>query len=389
MNIQNLFESTFGNDIESTESESSRENTSINIYEKEKISTDNLHEKMKEEFGLDGYKARILVIGVGGMGSNVITKITEMDIKGAETVAINTDAGHLVMTKANKKILIGKESTKGLGAGGDPEIGKKAAEESRNELKDLLSEVDLVFLVCGLGGGTGTGAAPVISRIAKEQGALVISAGTLPFQIEGARMAKAEDGLYQLRQTCDTVIIIENQKLLEYGGNLPLRDAFKLGDEVISHMIKGITETISQPSLVNLDYADVRTIMKAGGVSTIGIGISNSSDRAKEAIEKALKHPLLQIDYSGATGALIQIIGGPDLRLEEVNEVGQFVSKHLSPEAQTIWGARILDEYDGKIQVITIVTGVKSPYILGPMEKQKEGSVHVETSQSLGIDVLR
>ena len=343
---------------------------------------------MKDEFGLDGYKAKILIIGVGGMGSNVVTKITEMGIKGSETFAINTDAAHLVMTKAEGKMLLGRDLTKGLGAGGEPDIGKKAAEESRTELRDLLKDVNMVFLITGLGGGTGTGAAPVIARIAKEQGALVIAAGTLPFKIEGARISKAEDGLYQLRQCCDTTILIENQRLLEYGGNLPLKKAFELGDEVISQMVKGITETISQPSLVNLDYADVRTIMKSGGVSTIGIGLADSSDKAKESVVRALKHPLLQVDYSGASGALIQIIGGPDMKLEEVNEIGESVAKHLAPEAQTIWGARILDDYEGKIQVITIVTGVKSPYILGPLAEKKEGEVQTEVSHKLGIEVF-
>ena len=392
MNIQNLFESTFGSEEtkevkeETTQTQEKQED--INIYDKEKVSTENPQQKMKDEFGLDGYKAKILIIGVGGMGSNVVTKITEMGIKGSETFAINTDAAHLVMTKAEGKMLLGRDLTKGLGAGGEPDIGKKAAEESRTELRDLLKDVNMVFLITGLGGGTGTGAAPVIARIAKEQGALVIAAGTLPFKIEGARISKAEDGLYQLRQCCDTTILIENQRLLEYGGNLPLKKAFELGDEVISQMVKGITETISQPSLVNLDYADVRTIMKSGGVSTIGIGLADSSDKAKESVVRALKHPLLQVDYSGASGALIQIIGGPDMKLEEVNEIGESVAKHLAPEAQTIWGARILDDYEGKIQVITIVTGVKSPYILGPLAEKKEGEVQTEVSHKLGIEVF-
>jgi len=387
MNIQNLFESTFGS--EERIDEQKTESEEINIYDRERVSTADLQQKIKDEFELDGYKAKILIIGVGGMGSNVVTKIRELGIQGAQTVAVNTDAAHLVISKADRKILLGRDLTKGLGAGGEPEIGRKAAEESKNELRDLLKDANMVFLITGLGGGTGTGATPVIAKIAKEQGALVISAATLPFKIEGARIAKAEDGLYQLRQCCDTAIVIENQRLLEYGGNLPLKKAFELGDEVISQMVKGITETISQPSLVNLDYADVRSVMKSGGVSTIGIGISDSSNRSKEAVAKALRHPLLQVDYSGASGALIQIIGGPDLKLEEVNEIGEAVAKHLAPEAQTIWGARILDEYEGKVQVITIVTGVKSPYILGPITEKKEGEVQTEVSQSLGIEVFK
>ena len=390
MNIQNLFESTFGSEEMKEENmeRQKEEREEIDIYEREKVPAEDIQQRMKKEFGLDKYNAKILIIGIGGMGSNVVTKITEMGIKGSQTVAMNTDAAHLVMTKADKKILLGRELTKGLGAGGEPEIGKKAAEESLNELREMLKDVNMAFLITGLGGGTGTGAAPVIAKIAKEQGALVIATGTLPFKIEGARISKAEDGLYQLRQSCDTTIVIENQRLLDYGGNLPLKKAFELGDEVISQMVKGITETISQPSLVNLDYADVRTIMKSGGVSTIGIGISDSSDRAKEAVAKALKHPLLQVDYSGASGALIQIIGGPDLKLEEVNEIGESVAKYLAPEAQTIWGARILDDYEGKIQVITIITGIKSPYILGPIREKKPGEIQTEVSHNLGIEVF-
>ncbi len=343
--------------------------------------------RKEEENLFEAYRARILVIGVGGAGNNTVTRLTEKGILGATTVAVNTDARHLQMSKAHLKLLIGKELTRGLGAGGFPEIGKKAAEESKAELKELLRDVDMVFITCGLGGGTGTGASPVIARIAKEQGAIVIGVVTLPFKIEGARIAKAEDGLMKLRQHCDTVIVIENQRLLKIAGNLPLREAFWVIDDLIATMIKGITETISQPSLVNLDYADVKAIMRAGGVASIGVGESSSENRARDAVNKALRHPLLDIDYRGATGALIQIIGGPDLRLDEVNEIGETVASFLDPEAQVIWGARILPEYEGKIQVITIITGVKSPYILGPVQKER---ISVATmSEQLGIEVIR
>src|SRR3989338_8743443 len=243
-------------------------------------------------------QARIMVIGCGGGGCNTVNRLTEMGIEGAMTVAANTDAKHLAVTKAHKKILMGRELTRGLGAGGFPDVGKKAAEESKNEVRDALKGCDLLFVTCGLGGGTGTGSAPVISYLAKEQGAIVIAAVTLPFKIEGARLIKAEEALSRLREVCDTVIVIENQKLVELAGNKPLKEAFALADGLISTMIKGITETISQPSLVNLDYADVRTIMRAGGVATICVGESDSQNRAREAITKALSHPLLDVDYS-------------------------------------------------------------------------------------------
>ncbi len=331
-------------------------------------------------------QARIMVFGCGGGGTNTINRLTEMGITGAATIAANTDAKHLAVIKAQKKILLGRELTRGLGAGGYPEVGKKAAEESKNEIREALQGCDLVFLTCGLGGGTGTGAAPVVAYMAKEMGAIVIAAVTLPFKIEGARILKAEEGLAKLREVCDTVIVIENQKLVELAGNRPLKEAFGVADGLIATMIKGITETISQPSLVNLDYADVRTIMRAGGVATIGVGESDSQNRAKEAITKALSHPLLDVDYSGAKGALIQVIGGEDMKLEEIATIGEVVSQHMDPEATVMWGARILPEFKGKLQVITIITGVKSPYILG---KSMHGGFNKAKAQNdLGIEVL-
>lgn len=323
-----------------------------------------------------------MVVGCGGGGSNTVNRLSEMGIAGASAVACNTDARHLAVTSAHKKILLGRELTRGLGAGGFPDVGRKAAEESKNEIREALQGCDLLFLTCGLGGGTGTGAAPVVGYIAKEMGSIVIAAVTLPFKIEGARIVKAEEGLAKLREVCDTVIVIENQKLVELAGNRPLKEAFGVADNLIATMIKGITETISQPSLVNLDYADVRTIMRAGGVATIGVGESDSQYRAKEAINKALSHPLLDVDYSGATGALIQVIGGEDLKLEEINVIGESVSQHMDPDATVMWGARVLPEMKGKVQVITIITGVKSPYILGKQAAKPK------TRNDLGIEVL-
>ncbi len=333
-------------------------------------------------------QARITVMGCGGGGCNTVNRLTDIGVNGASTIAVNTDARHLAMIKAHKKILIGKELTRGLGAGGYPDVGKKAAEESKQDLKRALKDCDLLFLTCGLGGGTGTGSAPVVAYLAKESGAIVIAAVTLPFKIEGARIIKAEEGLAKLREVCDTVIVIENQKLIDLAGNKPLKEAFGMSDSLIATMIKGITETISMPSLVNLDYADVRTIMKAGGVATIGVGESDSQCRAKEAIQRALANPLLDVDYTGATGALIQVIGGEDLKLEEINLIGEMVSEHMDPEALVMWGARILPEYSGKVQVITIVTGVKSQYILGKQERVRASTVGQTKFNELGIEVL-
>ncbi len=335
----------------------------------------------------EAQKARIMVIGAGGGGSNTISTITGIGIKGATTAAVNTDARHLVSIKADRKVLIGRNLTRGMGAGGYPEIGKNAAMESKEELRNLVAGTDLVFLTCGLGGGTGTGSLPVIAGYAKQQGAITIAVVTLPFRLEGARVTKSEEGLANLRQSCDTVICIENERLLQVGGNLPLKKSFDLANNLIATMIKGITETISEPSLVNLDFADVKAIMHAGGVATIGVGSSDSENRALDAVKMALNHPLLDVEYEGAKGALIQVIGGEDMRLEEINQIGMRIQSILDPDAPAIWGARISPDYLGKIQVITIITGVKSPFILGL--SKRDDKPKGEMSKELGIKIMR
>jgi len=381
--VQNVLQRTFGNETSDLpadrfrlQSNSGSTKTNIDYFK-----------QAEEEFGFSVKKARIVVFGVGGAGQNTVTRLSDMGVEGATTVSINTDAKHLTVGKANKKILIGKELTRGLGAGGYPEIGRKCAEEARNDIKEALEGADLVFVCCGEGGGTGTGGAPVVGEIAKSMNAIVIGVVTMPFKIEGARVAKAEEGLAKLRQVSDTVIVIENDKLLKYAGDLPIQQAFGVADELVASMVKGITETITLPSLVNVDYADVRSVMHAGGVAALGIGESNNSDRALDAVTKALNNPLLEVDYTGAKGALIHITGGNDMRLDEVNQIGETVSQYLDPSAQVIWGARILPDFSGKIQVITIITGVQSPYILGPVSYEKP--VIREMSQALGIDIIR
>ncbi len=341
----------------------------------------------QDEFDIHVKDARILVIGCGGAGNNAVTRLTEMGIKGASTAILNTDVKHLQISKADKKLLIGKELTRGLGAGGFPDIGKRAAEESINDLKKILEGVDMVFIVSGLGGGTGTGSAPVVARAAKEMGAITIGFVTMPFKIEGSRMGKAEDGLYNMRRFADTVIVIENDRLLRVAGNLPLQQAFAVADSLVSTIIKGITETIATPSLVNLDYADVKAIMHSGGVAAVGYGESNASNRAEDAVLKALATPLLDVSYEGGKGALIHITGGEDMKLDEVNLIGEHVSKQLDPEAQVIWGARIDPAFKGKMRCITIVTGVKSPYILGTLDSEYRQKDEL-LERSLGIRLV-
>lgn len=333
---------------------------------------------------------RIFVVGCGGAGNNSVDRLYRKGITGAEVIAINTDIQHIEAREADKKILIGKEITKGLGAGGYPEVGRKSAEESKPELKNALSGADLVFITAGMGGGTGTGSAPVVAEIAKSYGAIVIGVVTMPFNLEKARQIKAEAGLYELRKVSDTVIVIDNNRLVKVAGNLPINQAFAVADELIATIIKGIVETIAVPSLVNLDYADVKAIMTNGGVAMIGVGESASENRAKMAVEKALSTPLLDVDYKGATGALIHITGGPDMTLEEANEVGELVTQNLDTNAQVIWGARVDDSMEGKLRVMTIITGVNSPYLLGPVDsnQKQENKEAKKLHESLGIDIL-
>lgn len=309
---------------------------------------------------------KIVVIGCGGGGSNSVNRIAKMGASGAELVAVNTDRLHLnLVNNAIKKVLIGKTITRGLGAGGYPEIGEKAAEASRAELQSILSDADLVFLTAGMGGGTGTGSAPVIADIAKQEGAIVVSIVTYPFKMERARMMKADNGIKRLREVADTVIIIDNNRLVELVPNLPIEQAFSVADEVIARAVKGITETITVPSLINLDYADVRSIMTGGGVSVISVGESKSNNKVQECINSTLKNALLDIDYTGAKGVLIHITGGPDLTLGEVNDIGHGLTEAVDPNATVIWGARILPEYEGRVEVISIFTGVTSAHIKG------------------------
>jgi cell division protein FtsZ len=332
-------------------------------------------------------KASIKVVGIGGCGCNMITWLFNKGITGATVYGANTDALHLSVTKADEKILIGKELTRGLGAGGKPKVGREAAKEAIVDLKKVVSGADMVFVLAGEGGGTGTGAAPVVAQLAKETGAVVIGVVTMPFEAEKARVDKAEFGLQELREVTDTCIVLDNNRLVDIAGQLPIEQAFAVANELVSTMIKGIVETITLPSLINLDYADVSAIMKNGGVAVIGIGEADTADRVNEAVRQALTHPLLDVDYAGATGALIHVTCGPDLKLEEFDTIGRAVSENLSPEAQVIIGARISKEFVGKVRVITIMTGVKSPYVLGkPIEQEGHYSISREVSD-LGIDV--
>ncbi len=351
-------------------------------------------EKAKEHIQqfneLDIGQANIKVIGSGGAGNNMVSWLYRKGIKGAEILACNTDQQHLKISDADRKFLIGQEVTRGLGCGGFPQKGAEAAKESLGEIKETLKNADMVFVCAGMGGGTGTGSAPVIAEVARDTGAIVIGTVTMPFKIERARVDKAEFGLEQLRQVSDTVIVIDNNRLVQIAGNLPIQQAFAVANELIATMIKGIVETIAMPSLVNLDYADVKAIMKDGGVAAIGVGASDTNNRVEEAVRGALTNPLLDIDYQGATGALIHIIGGPDMTLEEVSKIGELVTETLDDDANVIWGARIEESMKGKLTVMTIITGVNSPWILGKKDMRHEEAAKMhELSEELGIEIIR
>jgi cell division protein FtsZ len=333
-------------------------------------------------------QANIRVIGVGGGGNNMVGWLYNKGVKGAEIIACNTDQQHLDAINSDRKFLLGKGVTRGLGCGGFPEKGAESAKESLQELKDTLKNSDMVFVCAGMGGGTGTGGAPVVAAVARDTGAIVIGTVTMPFKIEKARVEKAEFGLEQLRDVSDTVIVIDNNRLVNIAGNLPIKQAFAVANELIATMIKGIVETIAVPSLVNLDYADVKAIMKNGGVAAIGVGSSDTTSRVEESVKGALENPLLDINYKGATGALIHVCGGPDMTLDDINRVGELVTESLDADANVIWGARVQDDMRGKITVMSIVTGVKSQWVLGKVDVTKPSPEVQQITEELGIEII-
>lgn len=330
-------------------------------------------------------KAKIKVVGIGGAGNNTLNRINEIGIVGIETIAINTDAQDLLYTNSDVKILIGKDLTKGLGAGSNPKLGENAARENENEIKEAIKGADMVFITCGLGGGTGTGAAPVVAELVKKQNSLAVGIVTIPFTVEGnTRYQNALYGLENLRKKTDTLIVIPNDKLLQIVPNLPIHVAFKVADEILTNAVKGIAEMITRTGLVNLDFADVRAVMSDGGVALIGVGESDSENRASESVEKAINNPLIDVDITGATGALVNISGGPDLKLEEAKQIVEYISDKLDEDAKLIWGAQIYDDLEKTVRTLIIITGVRSSQILS----KDNTNVMKDLSDDLGIEFV-
>jgi cell division protein FtsZ len=328
---------------------------------------------------LMGLRTNIKIIGCGGGGSNTIDRLYASNIKDADLYAANTDAQHLLVIRAHKKILLGRRSTRGLGAGALPQVGEEAAREAEEELRKALQGADIVFVTAGLGGGTGTGAAPYVAQLAKDMGALTIAIVTSPFKAEGTiRAENAEWGLERMRSVADTVIVIPNDKLIELVPRYSLNQAFKVADEVLMRAIKGITELITKPGLVNLDFNDLRTIMKGGGVAMIGMGEGEDDDRVEDAVNEAINSPLIDVDITGANGVLVNVTGGEDMSIGDAQKVAEMIQAKVSPNARIIWGASVDPALENRIRVMVVITGVKSKNILGPKESKSVKAMNVD-----------
>ncbi len=315
----------------------------------------------------------VTVFGLGGAGCNIATWIADKKLTGGRIVAANTDASHLVsMTRADKIMLLGEKLCKGHGCGGYPERGAEAAKENISEIKQELEGTNLLFLVAGLGGGSGTGAIPVVAAAGREIGALTIACVTIPFTIEMSRREKARDAIKSLAEVCDSIVVIDNSKLREVAGNLPLKDALAVANALVGSFVKNLTDTITQPSLVNLDYADLRAVMERGGIASIGIGEGDGVKRVEKAVSQALGTPLLDItDISTAYGVLIHIVGGEDMTLDEVAIVGEQIMGKVPNTKRVIWGAKVDQNLTGAVRVMAVLTGVTCPFI-GEVATKKE-----------------
>ena len=321
-----------------------------------------------------GNLAQLKVVGVGGAGNNAVNRMIQYGIRGVEFISVNTDKQALYLSHANQKIQIGEKVTKGLGAGADPEVGRKAAEESKEAISEALKGADLVFITAGMGGGTGTGAAPVVAECAKELGILTVGVVTKPFSFEGrVRMNNAVNGITNLKANVDTLISIPNDRLLDSVGKVSLTEAFRIADDVLRQGVQGISDLIAVPAMVNLDFADVRTIMRERGMAHMGIGMASGENRGIEAAKQAVESSLLETSINGARGLIINITGGPQMGLKEVNEASEFIRNFADPGANIIFGAGIDDELGDAIRITVIATGFEGADQVA--DKKPENSV--------------
>lgn len=333
---------------------------------------------------MDSFVAKLAVVGIGGQGSNLVNRLYKSGIKSARTIALNTDAKHLNTIRADTRMLIGKELTRGLGAGGFPELGMKAADASREEIRNVISGYDMVFVCAGMGGGTGGGGASVVAQLAKEQGSLVVAFVTYPFSLERSRKVKADWSLQQLSKNADTTIVIENDRLMSYAPNLQIEKSFELIDSIATNAVRGIADTIMLPSLINLDFADVRSVMRDAGTAVINLGYGHGSDRVEKAIKSTLNHPMLDVDLEGAKSAMVHVTGSDSLTIEEATRVGSGVTDNLDAKANVIFGARLIPKMGDQIKVMSIVTGVKPRFGTAKIDRDAV----VDTSFVSGIEMI-
>ena len=335
------------------------------------------------------YLAVIKVVGIGGGGVNAVNRMIEQGLKGVEFIAINTDAQALLMSDADVKLDVGRDSTRGLGAGADPEVGRRAAEDAKDEIEELLRGADMVFVTAGEGGGTGTGGAPVVASIARKLGALTVGVVTRPFSFEGKRRGtQAESGITTLRESCDTLIVIPNDRLLQMGdAAVSLMDAFRSADEVLLNGVQGITDLITTPGLINVDFADVKGIMSGAGTALMGIGSARGEGRALKAAEIAINSPLLEQSMEGAQGVLMSIAGGSDLGLFEINEAASLVQDAAHPDANIIFGTVIDDSLGDEVRVTVIAAGFEATGpgrkpVIGGSAGEKTGAHRIESARA-------
>ncbi len=333
---------------------------------------------------------RIAVLGVGGAGNQIVSHLVRSGVTGAGCVAVNTDLKDLNSVEVARKVLIGEKVTCGLSAGGNPETGRAAAQESKALIEGLVEDVDVAFVVVGLGGGTGTGAAPIVAETARRKGAIVVGFVTTPFRSEEYRPGFLASALNQMRMSCDTVVLIDNDKILKSASRLSMSETCKIADQIVANMIKGIVETLSEPSMINLDIGSFKTMVKEGGVAIVGVGESISPNRVEEAVQNALDAPLLNADCTGATGALIHVTGDPNMTVGEVDRVRELVSDRIGRDTRLVWGAQINPDHEG-LQVTLVMTGVDSQYVrygLGNMMSELFDieSSYNEREKSLAVD---
>lgn len=337
-----------------------------------------------------GQFAMLKVVGVGGAGNNAVNRMIQYGLRGVEFIAINTDKQALYISRANQKIQIGEKLTKGLGAGADPEIGRKAAEETRDQISEALKGADLVFITAGMGGGTGTGAASVVAECAKELGILTVGVVTKPFKFEGrVRARNCEMGIENLKPVVDTLIIIPNDRLLDVVGKSSLTEAFRVADDVLRQGVQGISDLIAVPAMVNLDFADVRTIMMQRGMAHMGIGMASGDKRAVEAARQAIASPLLETTIQGAKGVLLNFTGSSDVGIHEVNEAADLIIENADPEANIIWGAGIDDEMGDSVRITVIATGFESEAEQQAREAQQRPANRIKEKFGTPFDQLK